>query len=174
MVDPRTPYGLSGLIYDINSTVIDGATVKATNTRTEDITTTTTNSLGQYTLDLANFTSVYATNDIIFVQAWKKGTPFKMTSFTFKLTGDSKELDLHLKPVFNKRLRTEDLKQIQLNNYSDEYLSLRTVNNMPKNGVITRDANGNPTTVVEYTEGVKKTTTMTWDSSNDLTSWEIK
>ena len=44
---------------------------------------------------------------------------------------------------------------------------------MPKSGVITRDTNGNPTKVVEYIDGVKKTTTMSW-SSNNLTSWEIK
>jgi len=173
MADPKNQFIISGLIYDIDGTVENGATVKITNTRNGDTDSIDTNSQGQYTLNLGNLTTQWVTNDIIFIQAYKKGTPFKMTSFTFKVTGESKELNLYLKPVFNKRLKTEDLKQIQLNEYSDEYSSLKTVNTMPKSGVITRDANGNPTTVVEYIDGIKKTTTMTWDSNN-LTGWEVK
>jgi hypothetical protein len=61
---PSIPYPIDGIVYDIDgSTVVSGAMVVVLNTTTHEKTSTTTNSLGQFILDLANLTSGYSNSD---------------------------------------------------------------------------------------------------------------
>ena len=72
-----TPYPISGIVYDIDgSSVVEGATVTVYNETTgEELSeSVTTNSNGEYTVDLANFPSGYSDGDVIVVKATKSGT----------------------------------------------------------------------------------------------------
>jgi len=60
-----TPYPISGIIYDSDNNVINGVTVSVINTSSNEELTTTTNSSGEYVIDLANLTSGYMDGDII-------------------------------------------------------------------------------------------------------------
>jgi len=59
------PYPISGIIYDSDSEVLNGVTVSVINTDSNEELTTTTNSSGEYILDLANLTSGYRNGDLI-------------------------------------------------------------------------------------------------------------
>jgi len=173
MADPKNLFPVSGIIYDIDETPEEGVTVKITNTRNGDIDSIITNSQGQYTLDLANLNNAYATNDIIFIQAWKEGNPFKLISSSFLVEGSNVELNLHLRPVFSKRMKTQDLKETQLEGYQNEFASERFMNPDAERSDFTRNSSGYVTKVVEYISGVKKTTTITRNSNNEVTKIEV-
>ena len=83
---PITPYVVNGTAIDGSSSVVSNTVVIAHNTTTDERTSTTTNSLGQFILDLANLTSGYSTGDAITVYIRNNGFVGE-TSFT--LSGES-------------------------------------------------------------------------------------
>ena len=90
----ENPYPVSGIIKDVdNSTVLKDVIVTAYNeTKNEEITvTSTTNSSGEYTLDLANFPTDYENGDTIILKATKSGTD-KIKEYRFTIdTGEGSE-----------------------------------------------------------------------------------
>ncbi|MHA1305648.1 MAG: carboxypeptidase-like regulatory domain-containing protein, partial [Candidatus Heimdallarchaeaceae archaeon] len=104
MADPLTNFPITGYVYDIDRTVENGVTVKVINVRTKESTSTTSNSLGEYSLNLANMTTQWLTNDLLILQAWKLGTPNKIISTTLLVENESIEKNLYLRAVFNKRV----------------------------------------------------------------------
>jgi len=65
-----TPYPIGGTVKDIDaSTLVEGATVIVKNATKGTQLSTTTNSIGEWLIDLANFTGAtpYADNDVIYV-----------------------------------------------------------------------------------------------------------
>ena len=69
MADPLTNFPITGYVYDIDRTAEDGVTVKVINVRTGESTSTTSNSLGEYSLNLANMTTQWLENDLLILQA---------------------------------------------------------------------------------------------------------
>lgn len=75
---PETPFAVSGIVYDVDgSTALEGVKVGAYNqTNAEWLPSSaqsTTNSNGEYTIDLANFNSGWSSGDIIYVYAKIEG-----------------------------------------------------------------------------------------------------
>lgn len=167
------PFPLNGIVYDIDNTVEGGVTVKITNTRTGDTQDQTTNSSGEYAFDLANFTNEYETNDIILIQAWKDDTLFKLMSSSILVEGSSVTKNLTLRPVFNKIIKQSDLKEIQVNEYAEEFGAKNIIEIEAERIDITRNINNYATSIVEYINGVKKTTTITRDSNDYATKIEV-
>lgn len=66
---PSTPYPISGTVSDNSSTLLNGVLVSVVNTESNEELTTTTNSIGEYAVDLANLTSGYTIGDKISVYA---------------------------------------------------------------------------------------------------------
>jgi len=167
MADPIQPYPVSGKIYDIDSTAEGGVSVKATNVRTGESIMTATNSSGEYTLDLANLSSGYNTSDIIFMQAWKfTSSTKKIQSATFVVEGDSKELDLYLRGVFRKRVIDASWNDINQETHGFEFGVNKVMSIDADRTDMTYDSSGNVTQIVEYIQGVKVTTNLTWESGN--------
>jgi len=180
MTDPKNLFTLHGIVYDIGDSVVDGATVKIENTRNGDKQTYTTNELGEYTFEISNFDSAHAVGDIILIHGWKDGTPFKIrtTSVLIESGDDGKQVDLHLRPVLtNDRLivppAKADLKEIQRDTHSDEFGAKNTINVEAERSDFTRNSSGYATIIIEYIRGVKKTTTITRNSSNEVTKIEV-
>jgi len=172
------PFPLSGKVYDIDETVEEGVTVKIRNTRTDATDSTITNSAGEYVFDLANLTGTYADNDIILIQAWKNGSPFKFITTSALVSGDSIELNLYLRPVLTTQRiivpsSKTDLKEIQLNQYADEFGAGNVTDVEAERSDFTRNSDGFATVIVEYVRGVKKKTTITRNSSNEVTKIEV-
>jgi len=168
-----SPFPLNGHVYDIDQTAESGVTVKIINTRTGEVQTQVTDSLGEYVFDLANFTSEYNTNDMILVQSWKDGTPFKLFSTSVLVEGSSATKDLYLRPVLNKFLKQIDLKDMQMNSYQPEFGTNKTFYPEAERIDFTLNSDGFATIITEYINGVKKTTTITRNSSNDVTKIEV-
>jgi len=88
---PYTSYPISGVVKDSdNSTLLEGATVTAYNeTNEEEISiTSTTNSVGEYTLDLANLTtSGYADEDYIVLKVTYPDSD-KIAQYRFQVDTD--------------------------------------------------------------------------------------
>jgi len=166
------PYPVSGKVYDIDGTAEGGVTVRLTNTRTKETLTATTNTSGEYVLDLSNLESGWNNNDVVFLQAWEKSSPFKTASYTFEVSGDNYNKDLYLQPIFNKRVKTEDLKEIQLREFSDVESSKRTVSPRADKLMLTYDSDSNLIRVVKYSDGVKSELELGYDSDGNLTSVE--
>lgn len=86
---PSSSYPISGVIKDIdNSTLLSGVTVTAYNDTTdEEISiTSTTNSVGEYSLDLANLVSGYSNGDYVVLKA-TSGDKIQQYGFTVTSTG---------------------------------------------------------------------------------------
>lgn len=67
---PQAPFPISGKVYDTDgSTGLDEVTVEAFNLRTGQRISTTTNALGEYTVDLTEMSSEYANEDKILLIA---------------------------------------------------------------------------------------------------------
>ena len=99
----ETPYPVSGLIRDTDgSTVVANAVVTAWNaTKGEQLpggAHSTTNSVGEFTIDLANFPSDYSDNDVIFLYA-RNAANNKIIDHRFlidtALGSTEKSMDLH-------------------------------------------------------------------------------
>ena len=180
MADPRTLHSLSGYIYDINSTPLNGATVKITNTRTGDILSTTTNSQGEYVFELAELTNGYTDSEKILIQSWKKGTIFKSESIMVTISGNSTEQDLTLKPSLERNLKVKDIKDIQNEEYSDLSNAKRSLlvdetgevidTNNPLNVNIKDISKGTQTNDVKVTLDSEKV--QITDGTNDLYIWK--
>ena len=173
MTDSLFPFGFSGHIYDIDQTVEDGVSIKIINTRTGETTSTITNSAGEFVLDLANFTagdgtkSGWNNNDIVFVQAWKLGTPNKFVTTSFLVEGESKELDLYLRSEFNKRaISNKSWNDLNLETFGFEFGTQKMMGVDAERVDMAYDSSGNVTSIAEYINGSKITTTLTWVSGN--------
>lgn len=164
---PQDPYPISGNVYDIDRTVEGDVTVKITNSRNGEFQTQTTNAAGEYVFDAANFTSDYATNDLIYVQAWKTGTPNKIASSTVIITGSSATKDLYLKAVYNKRVTSfpnwNDLNQEA---HAHELGATKITSIEADRIEMSYDSDGNCTQIIEYSKGVRRTWDLTWTSGN--------
>lgn len=79
---PQPPHPIRGIIYDENSLVKDGVMVTVTNFRTDEGTNVTTNTAGEYILDLANLPSGYEDKDILLLQAYINEPPEKYDDAT--------------------------------------------------------------------------------------------
>jgi hypothetical protein len=93
---PSETFPVSGHLYLEDSvTVCEGGIITAFNNETEEeiLTTSTTNSLGEYTLDLANFLSGWTAGDYIVLKA-TKGNKIQQMGFT--ISGSYKEQDIIL------------------------------------------------------------------------------
>ena len=62
---PPVPWIIYGVLKNYIGAVIPGILITATNLTTSDTQTDTTNALGEYTIDAANFASGYSDGDII-------------------------------------------------------------------------------------------------------------
>lgn len=92
-----TPYPVTGIIYSLDGSIAEAsATVTAINTSTGERTSETTNSDGQYILDLANFASGYSDGDSVVIRA-TNGTNSVTTMIGVDETiGKEEDLDLSL------------------------------------------------------------------------------
>jgi len=84
------PYPVSGIINDVDgSTVLENVRVTAFNSNTNEWMigkgAISSNSLGEYTIDLANFSSGYTDNDVIFILAYIG----KYKSMEYRITVDT-------------------------------------------------------------------------------------
>ena len=163
---PTDPFPFSGHVYDIDRTVEADATVKITNSRTGAVQTQVTNSAGEYVFDFANFTGEYATNDLVYVQAWKSGTPFKIVSTTVLVEGSSVSKSLYLRAVYNKRIHDIGWNDEKQESHAHD-LGATKITSVESDRVdLTYDSSGNCTQIVEYTKGVRRTFDLTWTSGN--------
>jgi len=90
----ETPYPISGVVYDTdNSTVVELATVLAYNQTNNESLSVTTNSSGEYSLDLANYDTDWTAGDVIFISAFigQKSVDYRTT-----VSGTYEEKDLYL------------------------------------------------------------------------------
>ncbi|MBW6469624.1 MAG: hypothetical protein K0A90_00200 [Methanosarcinaceae archaeon] len=96
---PASPYPISGVVYEIDtSTVKASATVIAYNQRTTETVTVTTNSSGEYSLDLANLSSGYNSGDVIFISAYfgNESIDYRTTTSASDTVGGSETKNLYL------------------------------------------------------------------------------
>lgn len=102
MADPYASYAISGVVYDPSATVVNGAkvTVEYQQGTSIEIIETTTNSSGQYTLNLANLKTRWADNGIFYLTATKG-----KQSAEFRVTADGGKSTL----VKNLRLEWREL-----------------------------------------------------------------
>ena len=173
MADQKNLYTLVGHVYDINrTTVVDGAKVKITNARTGDTQIDTTNELGEFTIELANFTTAHAVGDIITVQAWKTESgivPRKIytSSFLIESGDDGKDLNIYLRAVYNKRVSNKvNWNDLNQETFGHEFGTNKIMGVDAERVDITYDSSGNATTIVEYINSSRVTTTLTWTSGN--------
>ena len=72
MTTPSIPYTLTGIIRDVTNAVLENADVQIYLLRTGEAISGTTNSAGEYIIDLANMEEEYTANDEIQITAYKK------------------------------------------------------------------------------------------------------
>jgi len=101
---PNTPFAIAGYVYDVDgSTVVEGAIVGAFNfTKGEWLDYSkkcTTNSSGEYTIDLANLTTQVANGDVIYVYVTynNKSANARAILTTANITAGSWDLNLYLR-----------------------------------------------------------------------------
>lgn len=130
MPTPKIPYSLTGKIYDQET----GLVVNGVYVTVEDFTlggsnnlTTTTNSVGEYVLELANLTDSCVDGDVLFVRAEKDGRCEEYKT-TVNLSVGAENKDLYIRP--GNILKTDEhciLSRIVINNttsatkYADLY-----------------------------------------------------
>ena len=96
----QIPYPVSGTVTKANGSVADGATVVLLNVELEETISTTTNSSGEYLLDLVNLTSDYAHSQYCYMIA-RYGSPTQYATATFIVdtAAGSKEQNFTLERV---------------------------------------------------------------------------
>lgn len=93
---PITSFPISGVLYDETATALASTIVYAYNQTNNEYTSSTTNSSGEFTLDLANMSTQWVVGDRIWVYSVKEGNNAVMTAKI--TTGDSFwENDLYMK-----------------------------------------------------------------------------
>jgi len=95
------PYVANGTVTDSNRDAIASQTVTARNETTNNITSVTTNSIGQYVLDVANISGGYLTSDRITVYC-NSGNEFKESSFL--ISDDTHLVNLQLEAITDSEL----------------------------------------------------------------------
>lgn len=96
---PATPYPISGIVYaPDNTTAVNGAKVVAYNSTSGEATATTSNSSGEYIVDLANLTSGYDSGDVIYLSAFtgRRSVDYRTTTTAGDDVGGSESKDLYL------------------------------------------------------------------------------
>ena len=68
-----TPLILNGVVTDIDETNLADTEIIAINSTSSGSAVGTTNSSGQYLIDLANFKNDYAVGDVIYVEPYTSG-----------------------------------------------------------------------------------------------------
>jgi len=175
------PFPVSGLIYGVDRSVIEGAAVKITNLRNGSMQTQITNSSGEFTFTLTDQND----NDLILLQSWKAGIVFVLDMAKFAVSGDSKEINLYLEPAVDLRAITKDIKEMELECYHNAYNAKKTVlvDTLPDdisklNGsyTLTYDGSNNLTSVDFITNNRTFRKVLSYDGSNNLTNaskWSV-
>lgn len=80
-----TPFPVSGTITDMNASSLEGATVYVYDLNNQEGRQATTNSSGQYSVDLANMVNDYEDGDRIIIEAFKTN-PYRYARHEFILS----------------------------------------------------------------------------------------
>ncbi|MBW6469623.1 MAG: carboxypeptidase-like regulatory domain-containing protein [Methanosarcinaceae archaeon] len=122
-----TPYTISGTIYDVDGTfVLASATIRVTNKRLNETRSTSTDTNGEYVIDLANYKG-YRNGDPILIEAYILGDSvkkYKNATVTVNTTTGYSAQDLTVEPItddFTISSRHEDIFQRTFNYLSNKF-----------------------------------------------------
>jgi hypothetical protein len=90
------PYPLSGHVYDTNGTLLIGANVDITNQNTSETLSTSTNALGEYQEDAANYPSGYTNGDNLTYTVSLDGYETNTTYAIIDTSSGGTTLDIYL------------------------------------------------------------------------------
>ena len=118
---PDIPYPISGIIKDIDNSLMSGATIEIFNLRNGFVLKkeNATDSNGIYIIDLQNFSDFkWNANDRVIIRAYKEGGIFKFAERYAFLSGEALEnQDLNLFAENPKTAQDKELQQLHLNEH---------------------------------------------------------
>lgn len=149
---PNTPHLVSGIVkFPVTLNLVEGATVTVKNTRLDETLSTTTNSSGEYALDLANYTGAWTDGDAITVKA-SLGQRIQTTETT--ATGGSTTVNFTMTIT---KFPVKEVGQESMIVYTDNIA-------LDKDVTITYNTNGTRKKVIYNYGNFTKTIYFTYDS----------